>query len=120
MANFKTNARQRVATTDLNPTNPRSVSRILKEAQIRSYSKFQPTHHFRYYIAILNITTMELAELEKELSHIKWDILGLCDTRSPEQQTITLKSGYIIDLNNKASDAHLTGTASLLNRRIID
>lgn len=47
-------------------------------------------------------------ELEKELSHIKWDILGLRETRRPIQQmSISLNSGRIIYLTNEASDTHL-------------
>lgn len=48
-----------------------------------------------------------LTELDEEQSLIKWDCLGRCETRKLEKQTsIALKSGYIIYLNNKASDKH--------------
>lgn len=42
----------------------------------------------------------DLTELEEELSHIKWDMLGICETRLSDEQCRTLNSGNILFQNN--------------------
>lgn len=74
------------------------------------------------YIATYNIRTMStpeiLVKLEEELEHIKWDILGLCETRLPGEKTTTLKSGHILYQNNSIQPRGQGGVAFLINKKI--
>lgn len=51
-------------------------------------------------IATYNTRTLgsdqKILELENELSHIKWDILGLCETRRKGEAEMTLQSGNVL------------------------
>lgn len=55
------------------------------------------TPKFKFYVATYNIRTLStnehLEELEDELSHIKWNILGLCKTRLRDERCTSLRSG---------------------------
>lgn len=59
-----------------------------------------------------------IIELEEELSYIKWDILGICETRLSEEKCTTLQSGHILYQNNSEIDTHIEGVAILINKRI--
>ncbi|XP_028167508.1 craniofacial development protein 2-like [Ostrinia furnacalis] len=41
-------------------------------------------------------TDVRLAELEEELSRLRWDIVGLCEVRREGEDTIILKSGNLL------------------------
>lgn len=53
-----------------------------------------------FYIASFNIRTMKLDEhltnLENELQNIKWDVLGISETRRGGKAATILKSGHIL------------------------
>ena len=72
-------------------------------------------------IATYNIRTMRtqehLEELEEELKTIKWDVLGLCETRSPGEKCTTLKSGHTLFQKNSEENSHLGGIALLINKK---
>ncbi|XP_072380812.1 uncharacterized protein [Diabrotica undecimpunctata] len=72
-------------------------------------------------IATYNIRTMRtqehLDELEQELSNIKWDIIGLCETRLPGEVCTILKSGHHLYQKNAVENHHIGGVAFLINKR---
>lgn len=76
----------------------------------------------KMYIATYNIRTMSnpehLVKLEKELEHIKWDVLGLCETRLPGEKTTILKSGHILHQNNSVERTGQGGVAFLINKKL--
>ncbi|XP_044755023.1 uncharacterized protein LOC123313977 [Coccinella septempunctata] len=63
-------------------------------------------------------TSERLIQLEKELEHIKWDIVGLCETRLPGEKTTVLKSGHMLYQNNAANPSGQGGVAFLINKRL--
>ncbi|KAL3287171.1 hypothetical protein HHI36_001650 [Cryptolaemus montrouzieri] len=73
-------------------------------------------------VSTFNIRTLKsedrLVELEEELQHIKWDILGLCETRLPGEKCTTLKSGHLMYQRNTENNAHVGGVAILVNKRL--
>ncbi|XP_050315572.1 craniofacial development protein 2-like [Anthonomus grandis grandis] len=77
---------------------------------------------FKLHPTTYNIRTMRstehLEELEVELSHIKWNILGLCETRLPDEKCITLKSGHLLYRNNREENTHIGGTAIMIHKSI--
>lgn len=76
---------------------------------------------FKLHLPTYNIRTMRtehLEELEVELSHIKWNILGLCETRLPDEKCITLKSGHLLYRNNREENSHIGGTAIMIHTSI--
>ncbi|XP_050306277.1 craniofacial development protein 2-like [Anthonomus grandis grandis] len=77
---------------------------------------------FKFHLATYNIRTMRstehLEELEVELSHIKWNILGLCETRLPDEKCITLNSGHLLYRNNREDNTHIGGTAIMIHKSI--
>lgn len=81
-------------------------------------TKINPSY---FYIATYNIRTMRtqehLDELEQELNNIKWDILGLCETRLPGEKCTTLKSGHTLFQKNSEENSHIGGVALLINKR---
>lgn len=74
------------------------------------------------YIASYNIRTMSnqeaLFKLENELENIKWDVLGICETRLPGEKTTTLKSGHILYQKNHIEPKGQGGVAILVNKRL--
>ncbi|XP_046966937.1 craniofacial development protein 2-like [Vanessa cardui] len=56
--------------------------------------------HKRLYLACYNGRTLRLehylAELEVELGHINWHVLGLSEVRREGEDTITLESGHLL------------------------
>ncbi|KAJ0179891.1 hypothetical protein K1T71_004482 [Dendrolimus kikuchii] len=60
-----------------------------------------------------------LAELEVELSHIKWHILGLSEVRREGEDTITLESGHLLYFRegDKASQG---GVGFLVNKSLVN
>ncbi|XP_072395205.1 uncharacterized protein [Diabrotica undecimpunctata] len=71
------------------------------------------------YIATYNVRTLsseeKLLELEEELKHIKWDVMGLCEVRREEENCITLKSGHpIFYMGNKEK---IGGVGLLIHKR---
>lgn len=91
-----------------------------KNSQISINNRKLPST--KLHIITYNIRTMKsaerLVELEEELTHIKWDIVGLCETRLPEEKCTTLKTGHILYQNNGEEDTHLGGVAILVHRKI--
>lgn len=90
-------------------------------------NSFKPIKHRttgkNLFIATFNARTLQsdhrLEELEEELTHIRWDVLGLCETRRPEQQACTtLKSGHLLYANNTATNTYLGGVAIMVNKKI--
>lgn len=75
----------------------------------------------KFYIATYNIRTMKSEErlvgLERELENIKWNVLGISETRLTGEATTTLKSGHLLLQRNSAT-AHLGGVALLIHRKI--
>lgn len=59
-----------------------------------------------------------VVKLEKELEYIKWDILGLCETRLPGEKMTVLKSGHVLYQNNAANPKGQGGVAFLINKRL--
>lgn len=72
-------------------------------------------------VATYNIRTMSapehLTRLEEELKHIKWDVLGLCETRLPGEKATVLKSSHILYQNNRDDGGGHGGVAFLVNGR---
>ncbi|XP_072375694.1 uncharacterized protein [Diabrotica undecimpunctata] len=62
-------------------------------------------------------TQEHLDELEQELSNIKWDIIGLCETRLPGEVCTILKSGHHLYQKNFVENHHIGGVAFLINKR---
>ncbi|XP_044760870.1 craniofacial development protein 2-like [Coccinella septempunctata] len=86
-------------------------------------SKPHKSHNIpKIYLATYNIRTMRdpehLVKLEEELEHIKWDIVGLCETRLPDEETTVLKSGHLLYQNNGTSQKGQGGVAFLINRKL--
>lgn len=77
----------------------------------------------KLYVATYNILTMRKNEhldgLEKELNTIKWDILGICETRLPGEKCTTLNSGHILYQKNAEENEndHVGGVAILINKK---
>jgi len=75
----------------------------------------------KIYIATYNIRTMRLEEhltsLERELENIKWDILGISETRLTGEATTTLRSGHVLFQKNSEA-THLGGVAILIHKKI--
>lgn len=63
-------------------------------------------------------TEDHLEELEQELEAIKWDIIGLCETRLQGEKKTTLKSGHTLYQNNTNENYSQGGVAFMVNRRI--
>lgn len=90
-----------------------------------------PTNHKRkkkekskkneLYIATYNIRTMRLEDrqeaLERELSMIKWNVVGLCETRLAGEQLSTTKSGHLMFQNNEDTTRQ-GGVALLIHKDI--
>lgn len=80
------------------------------------------THTHKINIATYNIRTMRtddhLVELEQELQAIKWDIVGLCETRRKGEMKTTLRSGHTLYQNNSETDYSQGGVAFMVNRQI--
>lgn len=76
----------------------------------------------KIHIATYNCRTMRtddhLEELEEELRNIKWDIIGLCETRLPGEKRTTLKSGHTLYQNNSESNYSQGGVAFIVHCRI--
>ncbi|EFN65839.1 Craniofacial development protein 2, partial [Camponotus floridanus] len=72
-------------------------------------------------IATYNIRIMRreehLISLERELRNIKWDIMGVSETRLPGEETTLLKSGHLLFQKN-AEESHLGGVALLIHKEI--
>ncbi|XP_072401088.1 uncharacterized protein [Diabrotica undecimpunctata] len=71
------------------------------------------------YIATYNVRLLsseeKLQELEEELQHIKWDVMGLCEVRCEEEDCITLKSGHqLFYMGNKEK---IGGIGLLIHKR---
>lgn len=74
------------------------------------------------YLATYNIRTMRLEEhlesLEKELRSIKWDVVGISETRIGGEASSILKSGHLLYQKNQEINHHIGGTAIIIHRRI--
>lgn len=91
-----------------------------KKSTISTQHKPKYTH--KIYIATYNIRTMRtenhLEELEQELEAIKWDIIGICETRLKGEKKTTLKSGHVLYENNSEINQGIGGVALIVNRKI--
>lgn len=87
-----------------------------------SISHKHKTNATNIFVATYNIRTMStpesLVKLEKELEYIKWDVLGLCETRLPGEKTTTLKSGHMLYQSNSIGPKGQGGVAFLVNRKL--
>lgn len=63
------------------------------------------------------MSAKQLAELEGELTRIKWVIMDLCETRLPEKKCNTLKSGHLLNQNNGEANTHAGKTGILIHRK---
>ncbi|XP_072764659.1 uncharacterized protein [Anoplolepis gracilipes] len=99
---------------------PQSASRILGEAKARL--KDRKKRKKTIYIAGHNIRTLRLAEhlttLENELEKIKWDVIGLCETRQAGEAVTILKSGYLLFQKNSDVNEHIGDVALMVNKKI--
>lgn len=72
------------------------------------------------YIATYNTRTLRtrehLEEFEEELSHIKWDIIGVCETRLPGERCTTLQTGHTLYQNNAEERDYIGGVAIIINK----
>lgn len=50
--------------------------------------------------------------------NIKWDVVGLCETRLAEKSCTTLNSEHILFQKNNQTNCHIGGVATLINKRI--
>ena len=57
-------------------------------------------HHWKMTLGSYNVRTLmdnkRILELETELDNMKWDIIGLCETRKIGESKLILKSGNIL------------------------
>lgn len=122
MANFKTNGKRPQVGRSNNPKS-HTFKKVCHTdfgggINSQSYKKQSTTLHLITY----NIRTLQsddrLEELEEELSHVEWDILGLSETRRAAEMCITLKTGHVLYQNNKQVNHHLGAVAILINKRI--
>ena len=60
----------------------------------------------------------QLEELQRELAPIKWDIVGLSETRLPGESTIDLKSGHVLYHKNSDTEDHIGGVGFIINKHI--
>lgn len=60
-----------------------------------------------------------MEELERELEHINWDILGICETRIKGEKCIKLKSGNTFYRKN-SDESSLGGVAILISKKYSD
>lgn len=74
------------------------------------------------HIASYNIRTMRaeehLTNLEKELKNIKWDVLGISETRLSGEAITILKSGHLLFQRNSNEGAHIGGVALMIHKRM--
>lgn len=68
-----------------------------------------------------NIRTMRLEEhlngLEHELQNIKWDVIGISETRMSGEAVTILKSGHLLFQKNSDTNSHTGGTALLVHKK---
>ncbi|XP_072395262.1 uncharacterized protein [Diabrotica undecimpunctata] len=90
-------------------------------------SKYSTESNKKNYPSLLRIATYKirtmrtqeyLDELEQELSNIKWDIIGLCETRLPGETCTILKSGHQHYQKNSVENHHIGSVAFLINKRV--
>ncbi|XP_072384397.1 uncharacterized protein [Diabrotica undecimpunctata] len=63
-------------------------------------------------------TEDNLKEVQEELKTIKWDIVGLCDTRLKGEETAPLKSGHTLFQYNSGNNQDIGGVCFLVHNRI--
>lgn len=87
-----------------------------------NHNKTKRKYTNKIFIATYNIRTMRtdshLEELEQELKNIKWDVVGICETRLQGEKKITLRSGHTLYLNNSETNHSQGGVAFMVNRKI--
>lgn len=80
-------------------------------------------HHKRqrqriWFLATYNNRTLrtneKLVELENELKHIKWDILGLSEVRREGEEQIVLSSGHLLHYRGDSSNG---GVGFMVNKK---
>ncbi|KAK4873278.1 hypothetical protein RN001_015307 [Aquatica leii] len=76
----------------------------------------------RLFIATYNIRTLRteehLEELERKLQHIKWDIIGVSETRLLGENKTSLISGHILYQKNSDVNHHIGGVGFMVNKKI--
>lgn len=74
------------------------------------------------HIASYNIRTMRseehLTNLEQELQNIKWNVLGISETRLSGEAANILKSGHLLFQRNSNENAHIGGVALMIHKRM--
>lgn len=63
-------------------------------------------------------TDTSVSSKEQELNHIKWDVVGICETRLPGEENIVLRSGHILYQQNSDIHHHIGGVAFIINKKI--
>lgn len=74
----------------------RSQAEGAKNHRVRPGYHGHRTLHIATYNAKTLSTQQKLIELEEELKHIKWDILGLSEVRRKGENQITLNSSHLL------------------------
>lgn len=73
------------------------------------------------YVGTYNIRTMRLDEhlsgLEHELQNIKWDVIGISETRLSGEAVTILKSGHLLFQKNSDTNSHIGGVALLVHKK---
>ncbi|XP_050306329.1 uncharacterized protein LOC126743336 [Anthonomus grandis grandis] len=81
-----------------------------------------PASKIEIKIATYNTRTMTSKEhleiLENELEHIKWDIIGLSETRRQGESVTTLTSGHLLYQKNADRNSHIGGVAIMINKKL--
>lgn len=99
-----------------------SITPLIKRTNDNRQTQPKKQQGIRLKIATYNIRTMRLDNhlecLEQELKHIKWDIVGLCETRLPGEKTTLLKSGHILYQNNSETNSHNGGVAIMIHKNL--
>ncbi|XP_030762659.1 uncharacterized protein LOC115887385 [Sitophilus oryzae] len=98
--------------------------RVRKRAEGAKNPRSEPGYLNRrkLHIATFNVQTLprdeKLLELEEELQHIKWDIVGLSEVRRKTENQIELKSGNLL-YHQGNNEYALGGVGFLINKRHI-
>ncbi|XP_071577202.1 craniofacial development protein 2-like [Temnothorax nylanderi] len=59
-----------------------------------------------------------LVNLENELKNVKWDVLGISETRLSGEAVTIMKSGHMLLQRNSDINLHISGVALLIHKKI--
>lgn len=79
------------------------------------YQRRKTLHIATYNVRTLS-TESKLLELEEELDHIKWDILGLSEIRTKDENQMILKSGHLLHYKGE-NEAAIGGVVFIVHRK---